>query len=240
MLYSTPTVPSGKFERSHFFRAGLVQALSALAGMYNAPASFEQFPSGYLRRFLFTEGRHGFHSNITYNDSHSHISFYESSFKGPAYNKTCQEMCSWVRKPNLYSYACWHRRGERGPRWNVKRLQEDIACVMPSSLSQWESSSEDGTSSTFQAVKSERSPTTAVCHWALPCISQLSPGSLSSLACLLCALRGNSCPQLTWCWGWHVGWTHRQKASRGRIMSNAPRSLCFSPEALWRAPQNWG
>lgn len=146
-----------------------------------------------------------------------------------------------LRKLNLCSYACWHRRGERGPRQNVKRLQEDIACVIPSSLSQWESSSEDGTSSRFEAVKSERSLIIAVCHWALPWIGQLSPGSLSSLACLPCAFRGKSCPQLTWRRGdtWD-GHTDRQKTSKGQIMCNAPRSLCFSPEALWAAPQSWG
>lgn len=93
MFYGTPAVPSGKFEKTHLFRAGLVQALSTLAGMYNAPASLEQFPSGYLRRFLFTKGRLGFYSNITYKDSHSQVSFYANSFKCPSYNKTWQEMC---------------------------------------------------------------------------------------------------------------------------------------------------
>lgn len=87
--------------------------------------------------------------------------------------------------------------------------------------------------------------------WEIPdhCCLPLSPALHqpaeswlpSSLACLLSVWKGNSCPQLTWCWGdtWD-GHTNRQKTSKGRIMSSAPRSLCFSPEVLWTSPQSWG
>lgn len=172
---------------------------------------------------MFTKGRHGFHSNITYNDSHSQSAFMKTVLKVLLTTKHVKE-CVFESENLTYVLMPVGIGGEREPRQNVKGLQDDIACVIPSSLSQWESSSEDGTSSRFEAVKNERPSIIAVCHLALPCISQLSPGSLSSLACLLCAFRGNSCPQLTWCWGdmWD-GHTDRQKTSKGQIMSNASR-----------------
>lgn len=85
-------------------------------------------------------GRHGFHSYKTRNNTQSQISFYKNDFKGPAYSKMCQEMCVWVRKSNLCCFV-WRHGGERGDsRLNIKDLQEDVACVTSSSLSQWDSS----------------------------------------------------------------------------------------------------
>ena len=226
MFYSTATVPSGNesCDLGHLFRAAVVQAL-CLGWYVQCTSILTVVPIRICKEVFvyqkFLGGRHGFHSNKTANDTHSQISFYKNSFKGPAYSKTCQEMCVWVRKSNPCCFVWSHRRGERGTRLNVKGLQEDVACVTSSSLSQWESSCGDDTSSRFQAVKGDRPPIMAVCHraglWALPGISQLSPGSLSSFACLVCALRETSCPPLAWSWGdTQNGHMDRQRTAKGQ------------------------
>lgn len=145
-------------------------------------------------------------------------------------------MCVWVGKSSLCCFVWHHGRGERGTRLNVKGLQEDVACITSSSLSHWESFCGDGASSRFQAVKGDRPLTVAFCHraglWALPGISQLSPGSLSSLACLLCALRENSCPPLAWCWGdTRDGRMDRQRTAKGQACPALPRT-CVSAQEL--------
>lgn len=196
----------------------------------------------------FLGGRHGFHSNKTCNDTQSQISFYENSLKGPAYSKTHQEMCVWVRKSNRCCFVWRHRRGEMGTSLNVKGSQENVACVTSSSLSHWESSCGDSTSRRFQAVKGDRTLTMAVCHcaglWALLGISQLSPGSLFSLAFLPRAVRENSCTQLAWClgdmWDGHMG---GQRTAKGQVCPVLPgaRALAQGLCGLFhRAEVKWG
>lgn len=155
----------------------------------------------------------------------------------------CVRKCVFcVRKSNLCCFVWNHRREERETGLNVKGSQEDVVCVTSSSLSQWESSCGDSTSSRFQAVKGDRLPAMAVCHWAglwaLPGISQPGPGSLFSLACLLRALRENCCPLLACCWSdtWDRHMV-RQRTAKGQAWPVLP-GACASVQE--QASQNWG